>query len=303
MKFEVEKIEAFTGHRDAVYTVVGENGQTFFSGSGDGMVVEWDSQKPDIGKPLAQFKNSVYAIRLDAERKELWVAENYEGLRVFDLENRKEKANIALQKTAYFDIQLYEDLCFVAGGDGVISIIDREHMAFKKHLKLSDKSVRCIAINPVEREFAAGYSDNLIRTFDLQSLAYKKQIEGHTNSVFTLQYGPRFEQLYSAGRDARIKNWSLLEGYQLNQEVVAHMYAINHLAFSPNGDFFATCSMDKSIKLWQTENMRLLKVIDRARHAGHGTSVNKLLWLNENHLVSASDDRSLSLWKFSNKLV
>jgi hypothetical protein len=38
-----------------------------------------------------------------------------------------------------------------------------------------------------------------------------------------------------------------------------------------------------------------LKVIDKARHAGHGTSVNKLLW-TPNRLLSASDDRSISAW-------
>jgi WD40 repeat protein len=40
-----------------------------------------------------------------------------------------------------------------------------------------------------------------------------------------------------------------------------------------------------------------LKVIDKGRHAGHGTSVNKLLWTSfKNQLVSASDDRTISAW-------
>jgi WD40 repeat protein len=45
------------------------------------------------------------------------------------------------------------------------------------------------------------------------------------------------------------------------------------------------------------DELRLLKVIDRARHAGHGTSVNKVLWTShEDQLVSASDDRTISIW-------
>jgi WD40 repeat protein len=55
--------------------------------------------------------------------------------------------------------------------------------------------------------------------------------------------------------------------------------------------------MDKSIKVWDTNELRLLKVIDKARHAGHGTSVNKLLWTSyNNQLLSASDDRTISVW-------
>ena len=77
-----------------------------------------------------------------------------------------------------------------------------------------------------------------------------------------------------------------------------HMYAINHLSFSPDSKYFVTCSMDKSIKVWDAEKFQLLKVIDKARHAGHGTSVNKVLWSGYNNLlVSGSDDRSISVWE------
>ena len=58
--------------------------------------------------------------------------------------------------------------------------------------------------------------------------------------------------------------------------------------------------MDKSIKVWDAEALKLLKVIDRSRHAGHGTSVNKVLWTNYNdQLLSASDDRTISVWNIN----
>jgi WD40 repeat protein len=63
--------------------------------------------------------------------------------------------------------------------------------------------------------------------------------------------------------------------------------------------------MDKSIKVWDMAALKLLKVIDRSRHAGHGTSVNKVLWTNyDDQLLSASDDRTISVWKlnFENSL-
>lgn len=297
MKFEVEKIESFTGHADCVYNVVGgyREGQ-FFSSAGDGLLVEWNTKTPDIGKPLAKMKNSVYAIHRPANSSLLWLAENFEGLRLIDLEKKEQLASVALNKAAVFDIQSYANQVFAAGGDGVITVLDSEKMAFKTHIKASVKSVRSLAINPIEREFAAGYSDHMIRIFDLNTFELKKQIEGHVNSVFTLSYTPDFKFLISGSRDARLKIWEVEKGYQLADEVVAHMFTINHLAFNPSGDIFATCSMDKSIKVWDAQNFKLLKVIDRARHAGHGTSVNRLHWLSDDQLISASDDRTLSLW-------
>lgn len=298
MKYEPEKIESFTGHRDCVYNVVGHpNPKKFISSAGDGMVVEWDISKSDLGSPLAQMKHSVYALHYEEPNKRLWAAENFEGLHVFDLETRKETASIALNKAAVFDIKSYKNLIFVAGGDGVISVIDSDTMAFKKHMKFSDKSVRTLAVNPVERELAAGYSDHTIRIFDLKTFELKKQINAHKNSVFALSYSPNFESLLSGSRDALLKIWDVTNGYQLADQITAHMFTINHIDYNESGSLFATCSMDKSIKLWDAQTHKLLKVIDRAKHAGHGTSVNRLHWLSDASLISASDDRSLSLWK------
>jgi len=115
--------------------------------------------------------------------------------------------------------------------------------------------------------------------------------------VFTLSYTRDGNFLLSGARDARLKLWDAESGYMLAEEVAAHLYAINHLAFSPDGTYFATASMDKSIKVWDARDLKLLKVIDKGRHAGHGTSVNKLLWTPYNNvLLSASDDRTISAW-------
>ncbi len=83
----------------------------------------------------------------------------------------------------------------------------------------------------------------------------------------------------------------------VKESIAAHLFAINDIEYSPDGKHFATCSMDKSIKIWDAKAFQLLKVIDKARYAGHGTSVNKLYWSTyENKLISGSDDRSISVW-------
>ena len=123
------------------------------------------------------------------------------------------------------------------------------------------------------------------------------EIEAHKISVFTVQYSPDQRYLISGSRDAHLKIWDPQHGYKLRESIVAHMFAINHLDFSPDGKHFVTCSMDKSIKVWDARTFQLLKVIDKARHAGHGTSINKVLWTDFNNLLlSASDDRSISIW-------
>jgi WD40 repeat protein len=58
--------------------------------------------------------------------------------------------------------------------------------------------------------------------------------------------------------------------------------------------------MDKTIKIWATENFQLLKVIDKTKQNGHLSSVNKCLWMDDETLLSGSDDRTIMMWKIEN---
>ena len=294
----VEKIDTFGGHREPVYAL--EHGQQhgqFFSAGGDGQVVRWHLNRPDLGELIATVPASVYALALHPTSGLLWVGQNYEGIHLINPDSKQEMASLKLTSAAIFDLKFYKNDAFIAFSDGIVVVLDAEQLVVRKHIKASGQSARCIAINPVEREVAVGYSDNTVRIFDLLSYDLKRVISAHTNSVFTIAYSPDFRYLLTAGRDAHLNVWDAHHDYTLQRSIVAHMYAINHLTFSPNGQLFATASMDKSVKVWDAETYQLLKVVDRARHAGHGTSVNKLLWTNADQLLSASDDRTISVWK------
>lgn len=295
----VEKLSTLAGHRDCIYTLApSSKPHLFFSAGGDGIVAQWNLENPEIGDLIVKVPKSIYALETIPEKGQLLVGQNFEGIHLIDLNTKKELRSVKLTSAAIFDLKFYQNNIFVACGDGVVIVVDYETFAVRKHLKASDKSARCIALNPSSNEFAVGYSDDKIRLFDLNNLELTQQLSGHQNSVFTLQYTPDGKGLISGSRDAHFKAWQVQKNYQLFESIVGHLYAINHIAFRPDGKFFATCSMDKSIKIWHTQSLRLVKVIDRARHAGHGTSVNKLLWTDyDNQLVSASDDRMLSVWK------
>ncbi len=293
----VNKLYDFKGHRDSVYAL--EKGglpNLFFSAGGDGLVVGWNMDRPDQGELIAKVPNSVYALHYLPERNILAVGHNNNGIHFIDVTNKKEVASIQLTSHSIFDMQSYGDLLLVAVGDGSIFIIDLNNYKSIKRMTPGTQSARCLAINPQTKEWAAGFSDFHVRIFSLNDFSLTHEWLAHNNSVFALHYTPNYDFLISGSRDARLKRWDVARQYQKDQEVPAHLYAINHLALSPDGKHFITCSMDKTIKVWRADDMKLLKVIDRARHAGHGTSVNKVLWLNDHRIVSASDDRSVYVW-------
>lgn len=295
---KVNKLHSLTGHRDSVYAL--QKGRTqngLFSAGGDGMVARWNLEAPGTGELIAQLPNSIYALHYLSDHDQLIAAQNFEGIHLLDYINKKELRSLKLSKTYFFDVQSHGNKLLVAGGDGVVSIIDVNSWSVIDRVENSKQSARTIVINKERGEFAVGYSDNTIRVFDLFNYKLRQEWLAHSNSVFTLQFTLDGKYLVSGSRDAHLKVWNAGKSYELVDDIAAHMYTINHLVFSPDGKHFVTCSMDKSIKVWDSLEFRLLKVIDKARHAGHGNSVNKLIWTSfNNQLVSASDDRTLSVW-------
>jgi WD40 repeat protein len=177
----------------------------------------------------------------------------------------------------------------------VISILDFS-IKFRKHY--STQRIRKILF--YNNQIYLACSDNEIKILNNEFKLVKRWI-AHENTVTGLAVSGA--NLISVGRDARIKFWSIDDDYSLFHEIPGHLYAINELSLSPNKKYFATCSIDKTIKIWDTEKMRLLKVIDKQRSAGHGTSINKLFWENDHTVVSSSDDRTLSVWSIRESIV
>jgi WD repeat-containing protein 61 len=294
-------IATLAGHRDAVYALAGRAGSDrIFSSGADGLVVAWNVADPaQDGELLARVDNSVYALLELPARNLLVLGQNFQGVQVIDLQDKSLAYATALPPVAIFDLMYSESRqrLYCALADGTLAVLRGTDFRLENLLRLSDKSLRCLALNEAKNELAVGSSDHQVRVLDLDSLTVKNTLSEATNSVFTVAYSPDGRYLLAAGRDAHVRRYTTAN-YALQDAVVAHMYTINHLSFSADSQFIATCSLDKSIKLWAADSLALLRVLDKARAAGHGTSVNKVVWPgSQQRLVSCSDDRSLAVWQ------
>ena len=300
MKINVQKQAQLTGHNASIFKVVPfKQPSLFLSGAGDGWVVVWDLENPDLGKLIANVESQIFSLCY-LKGHEVVVAGNMDGgVHWINLNDPNQTKNIAHHQQGVFAIQQVGESVLTAGGAGLLTRWNIKTQRTTESLHLSNKSLRCIAYSKERNELAIGASDHCIYLLDATTLSIKKTIEqAHDNSVFTILYSPDNRYLISGGRDAHLRVRNLEDNYQEISVQAAHWYTINHLAIHPKGHLLATASRDKTIKIWDMISFRLLKVIDTVRDTGHINSVNHLYWsAHHNQLISCSDDRSIIVWE------
>ena len=287
-----------TGHKAAIFALAkGRSSRHFLSGAGDGYVVEWDLDNPDIGQVIAQVEGNIFAIHYLPKQQTLVVGTMLGGVHWIDLQNPEKTLNIAHHPKGVYAILQVGASIFTGGADGVLTRWSIEEKRSLESIHLSHQNIRSIVFCPTRNELAIGASDHNIYLLDAPTLVLKHTIEkAHTNSVFSLSYSPDGKTLISGGRDAMLRSWDLEDNFTMIQNLPAHQFTINDIFWQENHRLLFTASRDKTIRVWDAHTFELLKVLEGLRDQGHLNSVNCLLW-QDGYLISGSDDRSLVVWE------
>jgi len=240
----------------------------------------------------------IYALKYVPERDILLIGTSSGALHIVDLVSRKEIKNIIHHRLAIFDIQhsIIHKQFYTSSGDGSIAVWSLDDFSLLHSLPLCKEKVRGMALNSNEEILAIGCGDGSIRLFHTFSMREFETIIAHTSSVNCVFFHPEGKFLLSGSKDAHLNIWST-ETFSLYKSIPAHNYAIYSISFSPDKKYFGTASRDKTVKIWDAETFEILFRLDREKFQGHLNSVNKVLWMENNILLSCGDDRSILAWQ------
>lgn len=289
------RTEERTGHNAAIYALKPAS-DGFYSAAADGFIVHWHREDVDLGRVVAKVEGGKF-LSLETLPDGGLVAGALDG-GVHWLYPGQEERNlhIAHHQLGVFALLWVDNEVFSAGGDGVLTRWDATTGRTLESLPLSANSLRCLAYAPDNDRLAVGASDGRVYLLDRRSFAVRETLPANEPSVFTVAFRPADKALFCGGRDARLFHFSPQEATRPGS-IDAHLATINALAFSPDGKLLATASRDKTVKLWNAQTLDLLKVCEVVRDRGHVNSVNTLLWLDAETLITAGDDRRILTWK------
>jgi len=303
-QIKVTKVAQLRGHKAAIFVFANaDDPKHFLTGAGDGWIVQWNLNELENGKLIAKVPRNIFSL-CNLPNQQLIVVGNMDGgVHWVDLQDPEKTKNIAHHQKGVFDIQLIHNRIYTLGGEGMITRWSVEERRTLESFHITNQSLRSMSYNEARNEIAIGASDNNIYILDAKSLSIEHMIrQAHENSVFTVQYSLDGNYLLSGGRDALLKVWAIERDFELVSDQAAHLFTINDIAFHPEAHLFATASRDKTIKIWDAENFKLLKVIETIKNGGHINSVNKLYWSSyNNYLLSCSDDQSIIVWEINSR--
>jgi WD40 repeat protein len=287
-----KKIE-LKGHVAAIYALCSEDEHFIFSGGVDKHVIRWDINNIENSKILIKSTETIYSLYYHKDNNLLFIGTSTGKIHIIDLFQKKEIKLLKSHHDRIFDFKLFKDFLISVSADGYLAFTNVNTLKTEDILKVSDARIRSIDIKNNIAVIACG--DTSIKVVDLSNKTIVNSFSAHEKSCNIVKFHPTEDMLLSGGWDAHLKIWD--NNYQLVKAIPAHNFAIYSIVFSADNKLIATCSRDKSIKIWNALNIEFPNSITHDNLKGHQFSVNRLVWEKESgNLISASDDKKLMIW-------
>ncbi|CAH8312831.1 unnamed protein product [Eruca vesicaria subsp. sativa] len=298
------------GHKDHVLAVAwSPDAKCLVSGDKDGKVCCWDPSKGELqGNPLSGHKKWINGIAWEPAHisypSRRFVTCSKDGdARIWDFTLKKTLIVLSGHTQAVTCVKWGGDGTIYTGsqdstirmweitqkGQGVLKHILTDHAGWVNSLGLSTEYVlRTGAFDHTRQQPS---SDEEMKQIALERYIKAK---GKVDSP---------ERLVSGSDDFTIILWEPSISLQPKQKMVTtarltgHQQLVNHVYFSPNGQWIASASFDKSVKLWDGVTGKFITAF-----RGHVNSVYQISWSADSRmLLSCSKDSTLKVWDIRTK--
>jgi WD40 repeat protein len=147
-----------------------------------------------------------------------------------------------------------------------------------------------VAFSPDGKKLAAGFGDNSVRIWEVDTGKVVHRLAGHSEGVRAVAFAGDGKTLASGGGDQTIRLWDVATGKQTKQ-LQGHSQ-VNCLAFSADGATLISGSADGYVHVWQTATGTELRIIEAHKADVHSVALSG----DGKLLASAGFDKVIRLW-------
>ncbi|XP_024165370.1 WD40 repeat-containing protein HOS15 isoform X1 [Rosa chinensis] len=266
-----------------------DDGTLLATGSYDGQARIW-GRDGELMTTLIRHKGPIFSLKWNKEGDYLLSGSVDKTAIVWDIKTGEWKQQFEFHSAPTLDVDWRDNTSFATcSTDGTIHVCKvGENQPIKTFLGHQGE-VNAIKWDPTGSLLASCSDDHTAKIWSMKQDKCLHDLKEHVKEIYTIRWSPTGpgshnpnQQLVlaSASFDSRIKLWDVELG-TLIYSLYGHRDPVYSVAFSPNGEYLASGSMDKCMHIWSVKEGRIVKT-----YTGNG-GIFEVCWNKDGDKIAA----------------
>ncbi|KAL6993804.1 WD40 repeat-containing protein hos15, variant 2 [Sarracenia purpurea var. burkii] len=266
------------------------DGTLLATGSYDGQARIW-STNGELKSILSKHKGPIFSLKWNKKGDYILTGSFDKTAIVWDVKAEEWKQQFEFHSGPTLDVDWRNNVSFATSStDNMIYVCKVGETHPIKIFPGHKGEVNCVKWDPAGSLLASCSDDITAKVWSMKQEKFVHDLREHAKEIYTIRWSPtgpgtnnpnKQLLLASASFDSTVKLWDVELG-KLICSLNGHRDPVYSVAFSPNGEYLVSGSLDRSMHIWSLKDGKIVKT-----YTGNG-GIFEVCWNKEGDKIAAS---------------